>query len=111
MSNPQNDQAMSEDKRKNLTKTLSSLSNEDKAWVINFLVQGLFSTPAANDDLVSSERRVARVVQRNISPTDAQLEEMFSGKKSPSVPEEDFSWSDLISANTGKTIKPIEKWL
>lgn len=77
MSNPQNDQAMSEDKRKKLI----------------------------------SERRVARVVQRNSSPTDAQLGEMFSGKKSPSVPEEDFSWSDLISANTGKTIKPIEKWL
>ena len=34
---------MSEDKRKHLVATLSSLNNEDKAWVINFLVQGLFA--------------------------------------------------------------------
>ena len=29
---------MSKDKRKQLAETLTSLSNEDKAWVINFLV-------------------------------------------------------------------------
>lgn len=43
---------MSDDKRKRLAETLSSLSNEDKAWVINFLVQGLFTlnTPQEESD-------------------------------------------------------------
>ena len=45
------------------------------------------------------------------SPTDAHLESLFAGKDSPIPPEEDYNWSDFISANTGKNIKPIEKWL
>ena len=36
--------------------------------------------------------------------------ERFAGKPIPQLPE-DAPWSEIISANIGKTIKPIEKWL
>lgn len=102
---------MSEDKRKYLAETLSSLSNEDKAWVINFLVQGLFAVPTKDAVETTSGRRTATVIRRHGAPSDAQLQALFGDKESPSIPEEDYSWSDVINANSGKTIQPIEKWL
>ena len=102
---------MSEDKLTKLKATLSALSNEEKAWVINFLVQGLFSTSPLSDEESSSQKRAAKVLHRHSSPSDDQLTAMFDGKTTPSVPEENNSWSEIISANSGKTIKPIEKWL
>ena len=101
---------MSEDKRLHLTEILSALSNEDKAWVINFLVQGLFvATPSENKN--PTPRRKATAKKRRVDSTDADLESLFAGKDSPLPPEEDYNWSDIIKANSGKTIKPIEKWL
>ena len=56
-------------------------------------------------------RRGAKVRRRAVhSPSDAELEARFAGQEVPVLPE-DPSWSEVISANTGKTIKPIEKWL
>ena len=102
---------MSEDKKTRLKETLSSLTNEEKAWVINFLVQGLFSmTPSMEKDK-PLQSRAATVTSRNCSPTDEELETLFMGKVSASAPVEDYTWSDMITANSGKTIKPIEKWL
>ncbi|MBR6827207.1 MAG: hypothetical protein IKM76_03495 [Prevotella sp.] len=102
---------MSEDKMTKLKATLSTLTNEEKAWVINFLVQGLFTTSPFSDEESSSQKRVAKVLHRHHSPSDDQLAAIFDGKSTPSVPEENNSWSEIISANSGKTIKPIEKWL
>lgn len=102
---------MSEDKKTRLKETLSSLTNEEKAWVINYLVQGLFTLPPAVEDEKLSQRRAVRVKHRNGSPTDEQLETLFKGKDSSSAPTEDYTWSDVVIANSGKTIKPIEKWL
>ncbi|MBP5338020.1 MAG: hypothetical protein J6Z14_01775 [Prevotella sp.] len=102
---------MSEEKKNNLKATLSTLSNEEKAWVIHFLVQGLFLTAPSMDGKSSTQRRTAKVVHRHHSPSDAELESLFEGKATPAAPEETHAWSDIISANTGKTIKPIEKWL
>lgn len=50
---------MSEDKMTKLKATLSTLTNEEKAWVINFLVQGLFTTSPFSDEESSSQKRVA----------------------------------------------------
>lgn len=44
------------------------------------------------------------------APSDAELEEKFAGKSVPQQPE-DAPWNEIINANIGKTIKPIEKWL
>ena len=56
-------------------------------------------------------RRVAKVKRRaSDSPTDIELQARFAGKDMPDMPE-DPEWSQVISSNTGKTIKPIEKWL
>ena len=62
-----------------------------------------------SDSIVSSKSRVVKRRAANV-PTDEQLEQRFAGAKTPEIPE-DLSWSVVINANTGKTIKPIEKWL
>ena len=104
---------MSEDKRHHLTETLSSLSNEDKAWVINFLVKGLCSSNIKHDEeIANSQRRVARVHHKSDnSPSDEELEELFAGKDVPIMPEEDFTLQEFLNATSGKTIPQIEKWL
>ena len=56
-------------------------------------------------------KRIAKVKRRaENAPSDDQLEALFIEKPMPPMPE-DASWKDIIDANTGKTIKPIEKWL
>ena len=93
---------MSEDKRKKLSKTLSSLSNEDKAWVINFLVRGLFTIPT---------KRKARKVNREDEFTDEQWEEYFEHKPAVSLPEETMPLKDVLRVTSGRAIKQMEKWL
>ncbi len=92
---------MSEDKRKQLASTLSTLSNEDKAWVINFLVQGLFSLPA---------KRTARK-NRYDEFTDEQWEEYFEHKPAVPLPEETPPLKEVLAATSGKGIKQMERWL
>ncbi len=56
-------------------------------------------------------RRTAKVARRALnSPSDMELESRFGGNDMPEPPA-DPVWSQVINANTGKTIKPIEKWL
>ena len=43
--------------------------------------------------------------------TDAQLEARCAGKPMPQYPETEPTWDEVIDSNSGKTIKPIEKWL
>ena len=43
-------------------------------------------------------------------PTDEQLEVLFADKEMPAIPD-DSPWNVIINANTGKVIKPMEKWL
>lgn len=59
-----------------------------------------------------SEKRPHRKVRSRYAnaPSDAELEKKFAGKSVPQQPE-DAPWSEIINANMGKTIKPIEKWL
>ena len=59
-----------------------------------------------------SESQQSRKVKARYAnaPSDEELEERFAGKPIPQLPE-DAPWSEIISANIGKTIKPIEKWL
>lgn len=104
---------MSEDKRQHLANTLSSLSNEDKAWVINFLVQGLcgFRTPSEANEGTTSRRVVKVRRTNNDSLSDEELDKLFAGKEIPEMPREEFSLQDCVKATSGKYIKQIEKWL
>jgi len=59
----------------------------------------------------SSTKRTFKVRRRSVdAPSDAELEARFADKAMPSIPEE-ASWKEIIDANVGKTIKPVEKWL
>ena len=51
-------------------------------------------------------RRRAKAV-----PSDAELESRFADLSIPEYPQDDFTCKDIIDANSGRTIKPIEKWL
>ena len=93
---------MSEDKRLHLSETLSALSNEDKAWVIHFLVQGLFAEPA---------KKKAKKVNRKDEFTDDQWEEYFEHKPAVPLPEDTPPLKDVLAATSGRTIKQMEKWL
>ena len=92
---------MSEDRRKNLTETLSSLTNEEKAWVVNFLVQGIFSVPA---------KKKARK-NRKDELTDEQWEEYFEHQPAVPLPDETMPLKEILAATSGRAIKQMEKWL
>ncbi len=92
---------MSESTRQQLAATLSSLNNEDKAWIINFLVQSLLSLPP--------KRKTRR--KRSDEMTDEQWEEYFNHQPAVSLPQETMPADELYAITSGKTIKQIEKWL
>ena len=45
------------------------------------------------------------------APSDAELEARFIDAAMPEYPQDEFTCGDIIKANSGRTIKPIEKWL
>ena len=94
---------MSETKKQQLTKTLLELDREDQAWVINLLVSNLagISTPT---------RRKARKPNRDVV-SDEQWEAYFADKHETELPKDTSSLSAVLKATSGKTIKPLEKWL
>lgn len=96
---------MSDDKKKRLTETLTQLNQEERVWAINYLVQ-LLVTP-------SSERRKVKVVNKNHSTayTNEQWEEYFKGQLSKELSDNTQPLSSVLKATSGKTIKPLEKWL
>lgn len=55
------------------------------------------------------KRKVRRRTTNSVS--DSELEKRFAGTQVPVLPAGDAKWSDIVRANAGKTIKPIEKWL
>lgn len=56
--------------------------------------------------------RKAKVVRRaTASPSDAELEQRFAGLAMPDYIPDNFICEEIIKSNSGKTIKPVEKWL
>ena len=92
---------MSEDKKIRLKETLSSLTNEEKAWAINFLVQGLLVVPS---------KKKARK-NRKDELTVEQWEEYFDHQPSVELPFETIPMREVIPATSGRTIKQMKKWL
>ena len=89
---------------------LSTLSLKAKLQLASLLTASALDE-ANESDVSIQTRRTGKVRRRALnSPSDAQLESRFAGTEVP-VASEDPSWSQVISSNTGKTIKPIEKWL
>ena len=83
-----------------------TLSPQSKRWLGEHLIE-----QAAKEEKASHARRVFRVKRRSAcSPSDEELATRFAGKEVPQTPD-DPDWSQVIDSNTGKTIKPIEKWL
>lgn len=72
-------------------------------------------TNAVLEEEVSDQNphyRKAKVRKRAMMvPSDAELAARFAGLKMPEYPKDDFSCDEIIKANSGKTIKPVEKWL
>ena len=60
----------------------------------------------------TSRYRKAKVKRRatTVLP-DSELEAKFANLPMPVVPDDAFTYREIIKANSGKTIKPIEKWL
>ena len=85
-----------------------TLSTKNKRWLGEHLI-----AQAVNEEraILANPTKVRKVKRRfTHSPSDAELEARFAGLDMPETPA-DPEWSQVISANSGKTIKPIEKWL
>jgi len=94
---------MSEQSKKQMIDALLALEKEDKAWIINILVQSLMDPSA-------QKKRKAKKMHHD-DFTEEQWEEYFSGKTAKEISIDTLSVSELLKETSGKTIKPLEKWL
>ena len=87
-----------------------TLSAKNKRWLGEHLIEQAVEEErkAKGNHSKSKVYKVKRWAAD--TPSDAELEERFRGTEMPVMPE-DPDWNQVISANTGRTIKPIEKWL
>lgn len=87
-----------------------TLSAQNKIWLGKHLIEQAFEEESLAVG-ASHTPKAHRVKLRSAnSPSDAELEARFAGLEMPELPA-DPEWRQVINANTGKTIKPIEKWL
>ncbi len=91
-------------------KMLSTLSRTVKLSLASKLTKSVLDDEIAERSSLPS--RKAKVIRRAVAtPSDAELETRFANQEMPQVADNDPEWRDIIKANSGKTIKPIEKWL
>lgn len=89
---------------------LRLLSSKSKLKLVTLLTTAVLEEEDKKEE-TKPTRRVAKIVHKSAnSPSDAELQARFAGMETPELPE-DPEWKQVINANTGKTIKPIEKWL
>ena len=89
-------------------KMLSELSRTVKLKLASRLTNAVLE----EELVVQNTPRKAKVVRRALAvPSDAELEAKFADLSMPDNPQDDFTFEDIIKSNSGKTIKPIEKWL
>lgn len=89
-------------------KILSTLSKTVKLKLASKLTNAVLEEEVTEQ----TRSRKAKVKRRaNAVPSDAELEARFADLSTPEYPQDDFTCKDIIEANSGKTIKPIEKWL
>ena len=94
---------MSDTNKQQLAKTLLELDRNDQAWVINFLVQHLVGA------FPSTTKKASK--KRCDEMSEEQWEAYFAGKPSLALPEKTPMPADILKATSGKTIKPLKKWL
>ena len=89
-------------------KMLSTLSKTVKLKLASKLTNAVLEEEVT-DQKPSRKAKVRR--RANAVPSDAELESRFADLSIPEYPQDDFTCKDIIDANSGRTIKPIEKWL
>lgn len=89
---------------------LRTQSRRVKLSLASKLTSSVLEDESSFADLSESKPRRKVKSRYENAPSDAELEEKFAGKPVPPQPE-DAPWSEIISANIAKTIKPVEKWL
>ena len=91
-------------------KMLSTLSRTVKLRLASKLTNAVLEEESK--EASTAHYRKARVVRKAYTvPTDKELETRFANLEMPTAPEDNVLWQDVINSNSGKTIKPIEKWL
>ena len=88
--------------KKQLADMLTALNAEDKAWVINLLVQQL----AGMD---SQSKKATKVHHDELS--DEQWDAYFNGEPPIPLSEEPLLPKDTLTYTSGRVIKPMQKWL
>ncbi len=91
-------------------KVLSSLSRTAKLSLASKLTNSVLEEEMSDES--NSHPRAAKVHRKAYpSLSDAELEARFAHLEMPQEPDGDASWHDVVKANSGRTIKSIEKWL
>ncbi len=90
---------------------LRPLSAREKLELVSLLTTAVLEEE--NGEYAATKaRRVATARRRYPSaPSDSELEARFTDKSSPEIPATEPTWRQVINANSGKTIKSVEKWL
>ena len=89
---------------------LRTQSRRVKLSLASLLTSSVVEEESALDNHSESQPRRKVKSRYANAPSDEELEERFAGKSIPQQPE-DAPWNEIINANIGKTIKPVEKWL
>lgn len=90
-------------------KMLSTLSRTVRLGLASRLTDSILKEELSGQ--TSAPRKIAKVKRMPIDKTDAELEAEFADKPMPELPVGDAPWQDVIKANSGRTIKPVEKWV
>ncbi len=89
---------------------LYSLSKEARLYIVSKLTDSLLREEEHVGAITST--RKAKIKRRATSVvSDEEMKSHFSGKPMPQYPTQEPTWSEVISSNSGRTIKPVEKWL
>ena len=90
-------------------KMLSALSRTVKLKLASRLTNSVIEEDVLEQ---TSGYRKAKVKRRSVAvPSDTELEARFADVAMPEYPQDEFTCEEIIKANSGRTIKPIEKWL
>ena len=90
-----------------------TLTTQNKRWLGEHLIE-----QANEEESRAAEaprtRRVAKVIRRNNCPSDEELERRMANSDSVPFVETEISDAeirDIITANSGRIIKGLERWL
>ena len=84
---------------------IKDASNKSKLMLLT-----LISASISGDEIITTKRKSSKARRLN-AMTDNQMEQEMEGEPTPIMDSEDVPIEDIITANKGRIVKGLEKWL